>query len=136
MQARDYASWTFRKAEKFFDIVTYTGDGVDNRQIPHNLGSVPGMIIVKATSSGDQWPVYHQSLGTGAVRLNLTNSYNSADLWWKTTPTDSHFTVYGGGEVNVSSIEYVAYLFASDAGGFGDDGSESIIKCGSYTGTS
>jgi hypothetical protein len=132
----DFCSWTFRKAEKFFDIVTYTGNGVDNRQIPHNLGSVPGMIIVKATSSGDQWPVYHQSLGTGAVRLNLTNSYNSADLWWKTTPTDSHFTVYGGGEVNVSSIEYVAYLFASDAGGFGDDGSESIIKCGSYTGTS
>jgi hypothetical protein len=134
LSGRDYASWTFRKAEKFFDVVTYTGDGVDNRQIPHNLGSVPGMIIVKATSSGDQWPVYHQSLGTGAVRLNLTNSYNSADLWWKTTPTDSHFTVYGGGEVNVSSIEYVAYLFASDAGGFGDDGSESIIKCGSYTG--
>jgi hypothetical protein len=134
LSGRDYASWTFRKAEKFFDVVTYTGDGVDNRQIPHNLGSVPGMIIVKATSSGDQWPVYHQSLGTGAVRLNLTNSYNSADLWWKTTPTDSHFTVYGGGEVNVSSIEYVAYLFASDAGGFGDDGSESIIKCGSYEG--
>ena len=128
-----WASWTFRKAEKFFDIVTYTGDGVDNRQIPHNLGSVPGMIIVKSTSSGGQWPVYHQSLGTGAVRLNLTNSYNSANIWWKTTPTDSHFTVYGGGEVNVSGIEYVAYLFASDAGGFGDDGSENIIKCGSVT---
>jgi hypothetical protein len=29
---------------------------------------------------------------------------------------------------------YVAYLFASDAGGFGDDGDESIIKCGSFTG--
>jgi len=132
----DIASWTFRKAEKFFDIVTYTGDGVDNRQIPHNLGSVPGMIIVKSTSSAGQWPVYHQSLGTGAVRLNLTNSYNSANIWWKTTPTDSHFTVYGGGEVNVSGIEYVAYLFASDAGGYGDDGSESIIKCGSYVGSS
>ena len=23
----DYASWTFRKAPKFFDVVTYTGDG-------------------------------------------------------------------------------------------------------------
>jgi hypothetical protein len=31
-------------------------------------------------------------------------------------------------------FNYVAYLFASDAGGFGDDGSENIIKCGSYTG--
>ena len=132
---QSFASWTFRKAEKFFDVVTYTGNGVDNRQIPHNLGSVPAMIIVKSTSSAGQWPVYHQSLGTGAVRLNLTNAYNSANIWWKTTPTDSHFTVYGGGEVNVSGIEYVAYLFASDAGGFGDDGSENIIKCGSYTGS-
>jgi hypothetical protein len=27
----DYASWTFRKAEKFFDVVTYTGDGIRRR---------------------------------------------------------------------------------------------------------
>jgi hypothetical protein len=26
--AIDYASWTFRKAEKFFDVVTYTGMGL------------------------------------------------------------------------------------------------------------
>ena len=25
----NYASWTFRKAEKFFDVVTYTGNGSD-----------------------------------------------------------------------------------------------------------
>jgi hypothetical protein len=132
----DYASWTFRKAPKFFDVVTYTGDGVDNRTIAHNLGSVPGMIIVKPTSASGQWPVYHRSLGTGAVRLNLTNAYNSANIWWKTTPTDSAFTVYGGGEVNVSGVEYVAYLFAHNDGdgGFGPDGDADIIKCGSYTG--
>jgi hypothetical protein len=34
---------------------------------------------------------------------------------------------------NTLGETYVAYLFASDAGGFGDDGSESIIKCGSVT---
>jgi hypothetical protein len=43
------ASWTFRKAAKFFDVVTYTGDGNGStpRVISHNLGSVPGVIIIK-----------------------------------------------------------------------------------------
>jgi hypothetical protein len=35
---------------------------------------------------------------------------------------------------NVNGVTYVAYLFAHDAGGFGDDGSENGISCGSYTG--
>ena len=33
----NYASWTFRKAPGFFDIVTYTGSG-STQQIAHNLG--------------------------------------------------------------------------------------------------
>ena len=42
----DYASWSFRKAEKFFDVVTYTGNGVAGRTVAHNLGSVPACMIV------------------------------------------------------------------------------------------
>ena len=45
----NYASWSFRKAKGFCDIVTYTGTG-SNRDIAHSLGSIPGMIIVKNTS--------------------------------------------------------------------------------------
>ena len=48
-----YASWTFRKAEKFFDVVTYTGTGTANRQVSHNLGSVPGCIILKRYDTAD-----------------------------------------------------------------------------------
>ena len=44
--SQDFVSWTWRKAEKFFDVVTYTGNAT-NRTISHDLGSVPGMIIVK-----------------------------------------------------------------------------------------
>ena len=45
---QDYVGWTFRKAEKFFDVVTYTGNG-SNRTISHSLGSVPCFVIVKRT---------------------------------------------------------------------------------------
>jgi hypothetical protein len=39
------ASWTFRKAPRFFDVVTYTGDGSSSRSIAHNLGVDPGCVI-------------------------------------------------------------------------------------------
>ena len=129
------ASWTFRKAEKFFDVVTYTGNGgVQN--ISHNLGAVPAVIIVKNTQSSYDWGVYTASTGNGSLLLlNSTSAAASpANQWNNTTPTDTVFTVGNTNTSNRSGQTYVAYLFASDAGGFGDDGSESIIKCGSYTG--
>lgn len=134
----NYASWTFRKAEKFFDVVTYTGDGDPNRTVAHNLGSVPACIIVKRLNSTGDWAVYHQ--GTSAnpeqnyLWLNSTDSVRSSIGYWNdTAPTDTEFSVRTNFQVNSSGSTYVAYLFASDAGGFGDDGSESIIKCGSFT---
>jgi hypothetical protein len=136
-----YASWTFRKAEKFFDIVTYTGNATANRTVSHNLGSVPGCIIVKGVSGVygvSNWSVYHRSLGAGTngrygLRLNSTSAQVD-DGQFGATATDTAFTLNQYGGTNGANTTYVAYLFASDAGGFGDDGSESIIKCGSYTG--
>jgi len=134
--AKTYASWTFRKAEKFFDVVTYTGDGVSGRTVAHNLGSVPAVMFIKRTSaSGDDWAVYHSSLGaTQLLALNTTAASLGNPWLTNTAPTDSVFTLNNYGFINASGSTYVAYLFASDAGGFGDDGDESIIKCGSYTG--
>ena len=132
----DYASWTFRKQPGFFDVVTYTGNGVAGTEIPHNLGSVPGLIIVKLTSGSGGWIVFHRSLGnTKYLQLNSTNAEATASWPWNnTSPTSTHFTVGTGGNINASGSTYVAYLFAHDAQDFGTDSDESIIKCGSYTG--
>jgi hypothetical protein len=135
MSGQDYVSWTFRKAEKFFDIVTYSSDTTSGaRTLSHNLGSTPAFIIVKGLNFGDAWYVYH--IGTGVnkyLELNLTGTGHASTNFWGVT--DSTFTVDSFLNNNGSTgRNYVAYLFASDAGGFGDDGSENIIKCGSYTG--
>jgi hypothetical protein len=122
-------SWTFRKAEKFFDVVTYTGDGNATHEIAHNLGSVPGCIIIKNTSGAWNWLVYHKD-STNDLNLNTT-SEGFFSLVDSVTSTSFNFSSFSS-LVNASGSTYVAYLFASDAGGFGDDGSESIIKCGSY----
>lgn len=33
-----YVLWSFRKSPKFFDVVTYTGDGNTRRTLSHSLG--------------------------------------------------------------------------------------------------
>jgi len=139
-----YASWTFRKAEKFFDVVTYTGNGVAGRQIPHNLGSVPGCIIIKQTDSTGYWGVYHRSLpndGNGVESQSLllnstTNAGGFGMLDIHANQTSEYFQTKRGtaGDWNTNGATYVAYLFAHDAGGFGDDGNQNVISCGSYTG--
>jgi len=136
LASNEYVSWTFRKAKKFFDIVTYTGDGASSKTLSHNLGSVPGMMIVKnRLVNGGNWLTYHISLGnTKFLTLNTQNAANTATTAWNdTTPTDAVFTVGSSSDANTNGNSYVAYLFASDAGGYGDDGTESIVKCGAFT---
>ena len=129
-------SWTFRKAPKFFDVVTYTGNGVAGRTVAHNLGSVPGCIIVKDVTEARDWNVYHRSLGeTQNIVLSSTAAAASSTVWNNTAPTATEFTVYAGFGANKNGNTYVAYLFAHDAGGFGEDGSENVISCGSFTGS-
>jgi len=128
-----YVGWTFRKQPKFFDVVTWTGDGTNGRNIPHNLGSVPGCIIVKCTSTSGDWGVYHRSIGaTKNLKLNLTNAEQTSIAWWNNTaPTSTNFTLYST-PANVSGDTYVAYIFAHDAGGFGLTGTDNVISCGSF----
>ena len=136
LNGNDYVSWTFRKAEKFFDVVTYTGTGTP-QTVSHNLGVAPAFIITKKTSDTSNWATNDPSQAnpwSGALLLNSPSDFTTAStVWNNTAPTDSVFTVGTADATNVSEQTYVAYLFASDAGGFGDDGSESIIKCGSFT---
>jgi len=129
-----YASWTFREAEKFFDICTWTGSGA-NRTISHNLGSVPGCIIVKRTDTTGDWQVYHRSLAnTEYMVLNSTAAKaTGATRWNSTTPTSTVFSLGTDATVNASGGTYVAYLFAHDAGGFGDSGNDSVVSCGTFT---
>jgi hypothetical protein len=132
-----YASWTFRKQPKFFDVVTYTGDGVAGRTVAHNLGSVPGCIMVKNISRATDWIVYHRSIGaTGALYLNTTTATVTATSFWNNTnPTSTQFTTGTWTGTNYSGDTFVAYLFAHDAGGFGLTGTDNVISCGSVSAT-
>ena len=138
----NYVSWTLRKAPGFFDVVKFTGTG-SAQSIPHNLGCVPGFIIVKNLddTGGRPWRCYHSGMGNDHYLLlnddALENQHENT--WNQTDPTSTHFTVGSEGDVNRLDDEHIAYLFAdgSDAASavFGTDSDEKIIKCGSYNGT-
>ena len=126
-QGDDYVAWTFRKAPKFFDIVTYTGNWT-NRTISHNLGSVPGFIWVKNLSEAENWYCYHPGIGNErylSLNSSIHSQYRGSGAWNSTDPTSSVFSLGTDNEVNKTGNTYVAYLFAED---------EDFIKCGSYTG--
>lgn len=135
---QDYLALTFRKAPKFFDVVTYTGTG-SARTVAHNLGSTPGMVIVKCTSHDTgNWRVYHRSLTSAAYALSLNTTAaesNQPSVWNSTAPTSSEFTVGTDITVNESGKTYVAFVFAHQAGGFGASRALNATSCGTYTGT-
>lgn len=123
-----FVSWTFRKAPKFFDIVTWTGDGSASRQIAHNLGVMPGMVIIKSTDILSNWVVYHRS-ATGDLALNS----NSNQYAYRSVSANESviYTAIGGADTGLSNgngHNYVAYLYAHDPSPNG------IIQCGSYVG--
>ena len=129
----DIASWTFRKAPKFFTCLTYSGtgpgSGANEQQVSHDLGAKPGIVIIKRTDATGDWWVFTDVIdgSNDYGYLNQTAAFgNSAN----NVATDSVFNV--GGILNTSGATYVAYLFASNDGDGGFNGGD-IIKCGSYT---
>jgi len=129
----DYSAWTgwnFKRAPKFLDVLAWTGDGASSRNISHNLGVAPELMIVKSRSSAYDWHTFVAALGNDKeLRLNSTTAALSFAYWGNTTPTSTVFTVSdtgGVGIVNGSGKTYIGYLFATLAG---------VSKVGSYTGT-
>ena len=111
-----------------FSVVTYTGNGTTGATIGHGLGVAPKMMIIKKRSAaGDNWRVYHASLGaTKFLDLNQTSAAGTASsVWNDTAPTSTVWTVGTNGEVNTSTATYVCYAWAEIAG---------FSRFGSYTG--
>ena len=132
-----YVAWTFRKAKNFFDIVTWTGDGVSNRSISHNLGSTPGAIFMKRRNSTENWYVgcWNGMTHSNGWKLNESDAVSTYGYFGTTAPTATTFNVANFNGANANGSTYVAYIFAhhNNNGTFGPDGDQDVIKFGSGT---
>ena len=111
------ASWTFREAPGFFDVVTYTGNG-SNRNIQHALGAQPGCIMIKRTDTAEDWIVYHDGFydfqGSNHYYLKLNENVGQqygGSVWNNTAPTSTNFRIGQSTKVNANGGTYVAYVF-------------------------
>jgi len=138
-----YASWNFKAQKGFFDCVTYNGQSNGGTYdtwitVPHNLGSTPGMVIVKCTSNAESWIVWHRSFPTSSANLHNTSPFGANYQYYFDNPAgtaDANNIYVRAGQFSTGyqGYTYVAYVFAHDDASFGTDGNESIIKCGTYT---
>ena len=105
-------SWTFRKQKGFFDIVKYTPSGGTNT-ISHDLGCVPGMILVKNLDNSENWAVFHRGTDPSnpnayGLKLNESSARFTGANWNVTATTfDASFSLN-----NADGNEHIAYLFA------------------------
>jgi hypothetical protein len=119
-------AWTFRKSARFFDVVTWTGDGSVGRTVNHSLGINPGMITIRRRDANStDWATWHSS-ATGDLWINTTAA-QSGSYTQITAVSSSSFTISSSANVNASGGTYVAFIFANDTS------SNGIIKSGSFT---
>jgi hypothetical protein len=124
--AQNILDYTFKRAPGFFDVVAYAGNSTSGATVPHNLGAVPELMIIKAVDGLRSWRVYDANTGaSGSLRLNSSAAKDSNSGYWS-TPTADNIVLGTDADTNSSSYDYIAYLFASLAG---------ISKVGSYSGT-
>jgi len=124
--SRTYVGWGWKEtADAGLDIVSYTGNGSNPRNISHNLSAVPHWILLLDRDQGVDRFNYHQGLGnTHTITLQTTGAAFDSSVWNDTTPTSSVFTL-GTNDVNANGIKYMAYVWTEKKG---------FSKFGSYTG--
>ena len=113
-------------------IVSYTGDGVNNSTIAHNLNAKPSLIITKNLDGLYNWIIYHSALSNTKV-VALDGS------WAEFTPSGGYYgdvtsltykVIQGSSSLtnlNNSGDRYISYCFAPVEG---------VSAMGVYTGSS
>jgi hypothetical protein len=97
------------------------------------LGMKPGFVVIKRIDSTGVWIATHRSLALNKY-LILDYTYQASTFSANINDhTATHFSARGS---DTSGGTFVAYLFAhhDGDGGFGENGDQDIIKCGSYAG--
>jgi len=120
--AATYASYSFCKNSKFFDVQTVSHtNGTANNINLSMLGAI-GMVIAKITTTTGDWGVWHRSLTAGNnFQLNTTNPQSTTNAWLSVSGTTATLSAAA------PTGTYVIYSYAQDTTSTG------IIQCGLIT---
>ena len=117
----DMVGYSFRKTPGILDVVQFVGNGVGGRNIPHNLGSKPGWIVIMCTTKSENKSSWHRSLyNANWLVMDSANGASNGNNAFPQHPTSTQFTI--GTYNNLSGETYVAWIF----GGGEEQGNASV----------
>ena len=110
-----------------FSAIAYTGTAVDGAYLPHGLGKVPELLLLKSISLAESWQVYSAPTGNqGRGHLDASDAFDTGrGEWYSNTPDSVNMRISNDSHINASGATYIAYFFTSIQG---------YSKIGSYTG--
>lgn len=116
-----YASWSFARSPKFFDVITFTHTNGVTSNVATGLTVPLGFATVKRLDSTSDWYTNHRSLTAGYnLRLNTDAAESNT----------AAYVSFSGSTVVFDSAapsgDYVVYVWGHDTGGTG------VVQCGSY----
>lgn len=124
-----FIDWLWKKsATAGIDIITYSGNSTNSRQIAHNLGVRPAMYITKTRESSvfNDWNMWLAATGNDQLWMMSTSAKNPGGFINSSSLVDStYFTPAQTSYDNLTGNTYVAYLFTEVKG---------FSKFGTYTG--
>ena len=126
-----FVSWCWKEsATAGFDIVSFTGNATDDRDISHSLSAVPHFWVTRNRPDAEDWLVYHHkntsAPETDYLMLNATSATaDNSIVWSDEAPTSSVYTVGTANSVNGNTDAMITYLWSEKQG---------FSKFGSYTG--
>ena len=133
-----YASWNFKAGTAFsgattgsgtlktytasvsttsgISITKYIGNGTSDHRIPHNLGAVPKIVIVKKLNASAGWVVMGTNMLTSSnyyLSLETTAAQDDgAGTVFYSWPSSTYFGIGAAGTTNTNDGDYIAYSFA------------------------
>ena len=124
--------FSFKRAPKVFDNLTYTGGSSYPTNVTHNLGVTPELILVKGMTDSVDGIVYNSTLGktkqgywAASSAFETRDTADQNDGYWG-DHTSSIIQVGNNERAGKNGDKYIAYLFATLAG---------VSKVGTYSGT-
>jgi len=110
--------------EAGFSVVKYTGNSSGGSgNVGHSLGAAPDMIIFKTRDAGDNWAIYHSSLGVAYLEFTTQAQGGNAQNRWSSLPTSSVINL--GSDTNINTKNHIMYTWTAVKG---------FSAFGSYTG--
>jgi hypothetical protein len=100
-----------------FSLVKYAGSSSGTKTVGHGLGKTLDWIIIKNTSEGRGFFVYHNAMtgGNYYMRVDQEDAQQVGDVFNNTAPTSSVFSIQDPGSLNTngSGDNFIAMCFAS-----------------------